>query len=100
MLTSPKAVVAYAQARWVVALGVLAVDGGGAGEPRSPQVLSCARDVSRTWDLLWLTHHTVAGRWPTVRIRPTPIQVGERPRRSPCVGAAPNGTGIGQPSPM
>jgi hypothetical protein len=35
VLTSPKAVVAYAQARWVVALGVLAVDGGGAGEPRA-----------------------------------------------------------------
>ena len=35
MLTSPKAVVAYAQARWVVAVGVLAVDRGGAGEPHA-----------------------------------------------------------------
>ena len=35
MLTSPKAVVAYAQAPWVVALGVLAVDGAGADEPRA-----------------------------------------------------------------
>jgi hypothetical protein len=67
---------------------------------RSPQVLSCARDVSRPLDLLWLKHHTVAGRWPTVLIRSCPIQVGERARRSPCIGAAPNGIEIGHPSPL
>ena len=67
---------------------------------RSPQVLSWARDVSRTLDLLWLKHHTIAGRWPTVLIRSRPIQVGERARPSPCIGAAPNGIEIGHPSPL
>jgi hypothetical protein len=67
---------------------------------RSPQVLSCARDARRTLDLLWYKHHTVAGRWPTVLIRSRPIQVGERARRSLCIGAAPNGIEIGHPSPL